>query len=78
MEEDCPRRENPLIPKPPQAAKCSPTWIQETPLSVWSELQSKRRLVGGTAGPQFKRSAQYSTPIVHQLDEQIDVPCQQQ
>ena len=38
---------------------------------------SKRRLVGGTAGPEFKRSAQYSTPIVHQMDEQVDVPCQQ-
>ena len=37
----------------------------------------KSRLVGGTAGPEFKRSAKYSTPIVHQLDPQIDVPCQQ-
>merc|ERR1712142_251765 len=77
LEDEPPRRENPHIPRPPEPAKCAPTWIQEKPLSVWSELQSKRRLVGGTAGPEFKRSATYSTPIVHQLDEQVDVPCQQ-
>ena len=39
MEKEPIRRENPLIPKPPGAPQCSPTWIQEKPLSVWSELQ---------------------------------------
>ena len=33
------RRVNPLIPVAPEPAKHAPTWIQEKPLSVWSELQ---------------------------------------
>ena len=37
---------------------------------------TKGQIVGGTAGEEFKRSAKFSTPLVHQLDKQDDIPYQ--
>lgn len=70
-------RENPKIPKMPTSDPIhAPTWIQERPISTWTDLHSKKRVDGISAGSGFKRSAQFSTPIQQQMDEQTDVPFQ--
>jgi hypothetical protein len=50
--------------------------IFSTIYSSSSFRANKGQIVGGTAGQEFKRSAKYSTPLVHQLDKQDDIPYQ--
>ena len=52
-------------------------------IAVWNEITTekyfrKKRIDGCSAGKTFSKSAQFSTPIVHQMDDQNnDIPYQQ-
>lgn len=71
------KRTNPTLPRPPSPPTHGVQWLQEKPISVWSELHSKKRIDGCSAGKTFSKSAQFSTPIVHQMDDQNnDIPYQ--
>ncbi|CAG5095887.1 Oidioi.mRNA.OKI2018_I69.XSR.g14385.t1.cds [Oikopleura dioica] len=76
------RRANPRIPTQPGPPQFDSSCLNEKPITVWSQLHeayktaTKGQIVGGTAGEEFKRSAKFSTPLVHQLDKQDDIPYQ--
>merc|ERR1712189_169549 len=69
------KRVNPKLPRSPEPITQT-SWITDKPISTWSELHSKKRIDGCSAGSSFNRNAQFSTPIQHQLNTNTDQPHQ--